>query len=60
VALDFLPEGTAWSADLYTDAPDSDKNAESLAVSREVFRSGQTVTIDMAREGGWNAVLTEE
>lgn len=60
VTLDFLPEGTAWNADLYTDAPDSDENAEALAVSREVFQAGQTVTIDMAREGGWNAVLTEE
>ncbi|MBQ3333683.1 MAG: glycoside hydrolase family 97 C-terminal domain-containing protein, partial [Thermoguttaceae bacterium] len=36
VTLDVLPEGTAWNADLYTDAPDSDENAEALAVSREV------------------------
>ncbi len=58
--LDFLPEGTTWAAQLYTDADDSNENAESLAVSRRTFHAGETVSIPMAREGGWNAVLTPE
>ena len=60
VSLDFLPEGTVWNADLYTDAPDSNENAESLAVSRRTFHAGEAVSIPMAREGGWNAVLTQQ
>ena len=60
VPLDFLPEGTTYSADLYTDAPDSNENAESLAIARRSFHAGETVSIPMAREGGWNAVLTQE
>lgn len=60
VSLDFLPEGTTWSAEFYTDAPDSGENAESLLTSRGTFKAGQTISIPMAHEGGWNAVMTRE
>jgi len=58
VTLGFLPEGTVWNADIYADAPETENDAEKIAVSRQTFNAGQNITVKMAREGGWNAVLT--
>ena len=58
--LDFLPEGQDFEATFYADSEASDQDATAIAIESKTVRSGDVLTIDMAREGGWNAVFREK
>lgn len=58
IPLDFLPENSVWNGTLYADAPESDTDALALEISEKPFTAGETLTIKMCRDGGFNAIFT--
>ncbi len=54
-ALDFLEPGKTYEAKIYADAPDADyeTNPQAYVISTKTVKSGNTLSIDMARGGGF-------
>ena len=53
----FLPEGKEYTAELYSDTPESAKEATKIAVTSQKVKSGDTLKIKMVRNGGWCVVF---
>ena len=55
VALDFLTPGVTYEATIYADAPDADyeTNAQAYTISRQDVTAADTLTLWMARSGGF-------
>ena len=51
VPLTFLGSGT-YTAEIYADAVDADTNPQHVAISRQVVRAGQTLSLKLASGGG--------
>ena len=60
VALDFLEDGVEYEAAVYADDSESDSDAKAIAVTKENFKKGDMVTLNMVRDGGWNAVFVKK
>ena len=58
--LSFLAPGKTYSAMIVKDVPDSAKDAEKAAVETIDVTAGDTLTIDMVRNGGWVARFVEK
>ena len=54
VPLNFLPEGTTYTAMIYADGPDADwqKNPTSFEYSEKIVTSSDTLTLKLATSGG--------
>ena len=61
-ALDFLQEGKTYEATLYADGPDADFETapQSYVITRSKVTSADTMTVRMARSGGFGLSLREE
>ena len=60
VTLDFLEKGAEFEGTFYVDAPESDKDANVVAISTRTFRKGDRVDFELVREGGANLVLKRQ
>ena len=62
VALDFLTPGLSYEATLYADAPDADyeTNPQAYTITRSVVTRDDTLTVRMARSGGFALSLREK
>ena len=49
--LDFLPRGR-YEATIYADTPETEKDARKISIETKTVSAGDTLTIDMVREGG--------
>ncbi len=58
--LSFLAPGKTYSALIVKDVPDSAKDAEKVEVETIDVTAGDTLTIDMVRNGGWVARFVEK
>ncbi len=56
LVFDFLDDAT-YEATFYKDAPNSDKDANALAIEHTAVNKNDSVLARMARDGGWNVVL---
>lgn len=56
--LSFLKAGQTYTATIYADAPESNKDAEKIDLSTRKVKAGDTLSIKMVRNGGWSAVFT--
>ncbi len=59
--LDFLQPGVRYEAILYADAPDADyeTNPQAYTITKQVLTSEDTLTVRMARSGGFGLSLRE-
>ncbi len=59
VALDFLPEGTTYTIDLYADAANAHfrKNKKALEITRSTVSKGDVLDVVMKEGGGFGAVI---
>ena len=55
--LDFLPKDKELEVALYVDAEASAETATAIQIDAKTVRQNDVLTIDMAPEGGWNAVF---
>ena len=60
--LDFLTPGTVYEATLYADAPDADyeTNPQAYTITRSELTSADSLTVRMARSGGFGLSLREK
>ena len=61
VKLDFLTPGLQYEATLYADAPEADyeKAPQAYTITKQVLTSEDTLTVRMARCGGFGLSLRE-
>ncbi|HUX56516.1 MAG TPA: glycoside hydrolase family 97 protein [Bacteroidales bacterium] len=59
VKLDFLPEGS-YEAEIWADDKSSDKYPMEIKKSLKSIRSGETIKVTMAKNGGFVAILSKK
>ena len=62
VALDFLQPGLTYEAVIYADAPDADfeTNPQAYTITTRDVTSADSLTVWMARSGGFGVTLREK
>jgi hypothetical protein len=62
VKLDFLKPGVTYEATLYADAPDADydTNPQAYTITKSTLTSADSLTVRMARAGGFALSLREK
>ena len=62
VKLDFLTPGVQYEATIYADAPDADydTNPQAYTITKATYTSADSVTVRMARAGGFALSLREK
>ncbi len=55
--LDFLEKGQIYKAEIFADSLDSTVVATKIVLSEKMVKSGETIKIDMVRNGGWTAIF---